>query len=201
MSSFESPGFPIWAKIGAGVVGVLVVVVLIVVLVSPSSPSQKGAGISLPVTAGPTTTTATTRTTLAHGSVDAHGGIGVTHGTKPPPLVTTTTATTAPPAPHGLRIATAAELTAIAADVPPPAGQQIDGVMIAISDPTWGLIHVSAGAGQPQEYVLITLGGGKWAPVDSGYPSMPCYTGAPVGVQTDLGARMAGCQPTNPNGN
>jgi len=182
----------------------------------PSSPSQKVAAV--PVTVGATASVATT--TPGSAALDTQGGLGVTPATSARSVTTSAPAggssgqaggggvvhctydtpavcaaeggITTTTVPFGLRNATPAELTAIAADVPPPAGQKIDSVQIALSDETWGVAHVAAGAGRSQEYVLIRYTNGTWAPVDSGYPTMPCYELA-ADVAPDLGSLMADC--------
>jgi hypothetical protein len=94
---------------------------------------------------------------------------------------------------RGVRNATAAEVTAIAAEVAPPPGQQVDSVMISVSDPTWAVLHIAAAAGHGQTYILIRLVDGKWTPVDSGYPRLRCDEAIPSDVLVDLGSAGTLC--------
>jgi len=97
--------------------------------------------------------------------------------------------------PHGLRDATPAELSGIAADFTAPPGRKVVDVKIAASDPTWAILTVAAGGGQPQERVLVHQSGGVWTPVESGSPQVPCDRALPGNVMADLGSSMASCPP------
>jgi hypothetical protein len=222
-SAFATPGIPPWVKIGAGVIGVLVLAVLLVVLLSPSSPSQKATvGATLPpVTLTPSASSPSTvprgsldarggigtsqgatppaatpgssspgasGSSATSGTAAGSGGAAQCNYDTPGACGPTTTA-----APHGLRLATTTELGGIAADVPPPPGQRIDDVQISLSDETWGLLHVAAGGGNAQDWVLVHEITGRWKPVDSGYPVLACYAAAPASVVTDLAGHIATC--------
>ncbi len=195
-----------WEKAGVGLVAALLLALVSLVVLSPSSPSQtitivtlapsvpttsttlmpttRAATIAPAPTTAPAATVPPDAITPVHGSDE--GG-----GSRPPGCVDPDDCPAASDqtVDHGLRNATTAELTAIAAEVPPPPGQQIDGVMLSVSAPTWGVLHVAAGAGHGQTYVLIELFmNGKWAPVDSGYPRLRCDEAIPSDVLVDLGS-------------
>jgi hypothetical protein len=194
-----------WEKVGIALLAVLLLVLAALVMVSPSSPSQSLTITTLaplPATTStpfpPTTNVAarapapTTAPTTVMQEVTATAATSSAPiGSRPPGCLDPDDCPTAgaQTVDHGLRIATAAEMSVIAAEVAPPPGQQVDSVMLSISAPTWGVLHVAAGAGHGQVYVLIEFFmNGKWAPVDSGYPRLRCDEAIPSNVLVDLGS-------------
>ena len=219
--AFAADGVPVWAKIGGAVVGVLVLVVLGLVIFSPSAPSQKGAVASLPplppvvttttlapgaldtqgglgVTTGTLPRAATPPAPSSGAGCDPDaGGCGSKAGSSPARATCGSCggSTTLPPTttiPHGLRTATPAELTAIAAGMQPPAGQKFDSVAVAESNGAWALLHVAAAGAKGPEWVLANNAGGHWKGVTSGYPQIACFPPA-AGVQQDLTGYMTPC--------
>jgi hypothetical protein len=196
-----------WERIGIGVVATLLLALVAIVGLSPSTPSQVATGAPLPTVI---VTTSTTRSVLGSG-IPATTEVTLpptTEGIRPPGGTTTTSAPSSRPggcvdpdtcqtAPtivdRGLRTAQPAELAAIAAAVPPPPGQQVDSVMISVTSPTWGVLHVAAGALTTQEYVLIEILKGTWTPIDSGYPKLHCNQAIPSAVLIDLGTAATLC--------
>jgi hypothetical protein len=190
-----------WAKVGIGSVVALLLVLVGLVVASPSPPSQSVTPVPLPPP-----TVAETSTTLATTTSVAPLGSPATQATVPDPQPSAAPTTDDGSRParcvdpddcpsagaqtvdRGLRNATPGETTAIAGQVAFPPGEKVDSVMISISDPTWGVLHVVAVADHGQTYVLVRLVGGKWAPVDSGYPRLRCDEAVPAEVLIDLGS-------------
>jgi hypothetical protein len=186
------------AKVAAlgvgGLAAIAIVVALAAVVLTPSGGGQK-VRVLPPVTlvtgAPTTSTTVRVRTTAVPvTSAKGRGAGGLVPGGQFQPSGTTVPPVTSPPVRHGLRLATASELAAIANDVPPPGGQQFDSAKISISDQTWGLLHAAPGGGHPQEYVVIQEINGAWKPVASGYPNVPCDSNASSDVRLDLAPVM-----------
>jgi len=200
-ASVVRPPLPWWGRFGVGINVVLAMTLAAVIAFTPTFGSGRAASAhraNRPPAAKPSSPAAPTGGTsqALGGSGQAPGGSGAsavggggaggrgssTGAGQPPPLAIRR---------HALREATALEFAAVAQAVTQP-GQPVDSVLIAVSDDSWGVVHVAAGAGGSPEFVLMHRVGG-WQPVASGYPQFPCYQPMPVDVQADLGLLMAGC--------
>jgi hypothetical protein len=81
---------------------------------------------------------------------------------------------------------------AVTHDVASVVGGQIDRVLIAESDATWGVVHIAAGTSGAGLFILVhDLG--VWQVVESGYPQMACDELLPDGVRADVGLLMRSC--------
>ncbi len=182
--------WPLAHRIGVGAVTALLCGMFLVVARGPGAGSQHVKPLP-PVNVTPSAADGTgpvPAAAAAPAPVAAPARAAATPATAAP---VTSPSVPADPNVHGLRPATPAELAAVAAGVVPPAGDRIDGVQIAESDPTWGVAH--AGGSNPQ-WLLLSSYAGRWGEAEYGYPTLPCYV-VPGGVAVDLGNLLDGCPP------
>jgi hypothetical protein len=170
--------------IGGGFAAVLVLGALLMVLVAPGSASTRvGPPPRIKNAVGASSASSGSPATGAGGGGGGGGRAGASLEVGPAEASSSAT-------PGGMRQATALERASVIAGAPASPGDTIDSVLIAESDPSWGVEYVDTGG---EAEVVLVDDAPAWQAVEAGVAPVPCYPVAPADVRADLESVMLAC--------